>query len=188
MLFRAAGFEAPPEGTLEKIENILGLDGADSLRYADQKKGQHRTARLVRQGEQAELAGFVLAGDVSAQAWIKTLLQDELPAQGYGRLLLLPGARAPVALQSRGKPICTCFSVTDAEIDGCLNDITHAAGGAGYLVSDEERLLVLQDKLKCGTNCGSCVPEIKRLIRTAGQARPAAASGGRPVIPIKVLA
>ena len=188
MLFRAAGFEAPPEGTLEKIENILGLDGADSLRYADQKKGQHRTARLVRQGEQAELAGFVLAGDVSAQAWIKTLLQDELPAQGYGRLLLLPGARAPVALQSRGKPICTCFSVTDAEIDGCLNDITHADGGAGYLASDDEQLQALQDKLKCGTNCGSCVPEIKRLIRTAGQARPAAASGGRPVIPIKVLA
>jgi len=192
VLFRAAGFEAPPEGTLERIENILGLDGADSLRYADQKKGQHRTARLARQGEQAELAGFVLAGEVSAQAWIKTLLQDELPAQGYGRLLLLPGARAPVALQSRGKPICACFSVTDAEIDGCLNDITHASGGAGYLASDEERLLVLQDKLKCGTNCGSCVPEIKRIIRTATETRHLSSSdgtaAGRAVIPLKAIA
>ena len=190
VLFRAAAFEAPPAGLLEKIEGILGLGGADVLRYADRKKGQHRTARLVRHGEQAELAGFVLAGDVSAQAWIKTLLQDELPAQSYGRLLLLPGAKAPVALQSRGKPVCTCFSVTDAEIGACLTDITHAVGGAGYLASDDERLLVLQDKLKCGTNCGSCVPEIKRIIRTATQARPAATgpTGGRTVIPIKVLA
>ncbi|HQS01530.1 molybdopterin dinucleotide binding domain-containing protein, partial [Polaromonas sp.] len=186
VLFRAAAFEAPPAGVLEKIEGILGLGGTDVLRYADRKKGQHRTARLVRHGEQAELAGFVLAGDVSAQAWIKTLLQDELPAQSYGRLLLLPGAKAPVALQSRGKPVCTCFSVTDAEIGACLTDITHAVGGAGYLASDDERLLVLQDKLKCGTNCGSCVPEIKRIIRTTAQAR--AATGGRTVIPIKVLA
>ncbi len=188
VLFRAAGFEAPPEGLLQKIESILGLGGADALRYVDRKKGQHRTARLVHQGDKVELTGFVLAGDTSAQAWIKTLLQDELPAQSYGRLLLLPGAKAPVALQPRGKPVCTCFSVTDTEIGACLADITHAVGGAGYLASDDERLQALQDKLKCGTNCGSCVPEIKRLIRTAGQARPAAASGGRPVIPIKVLA
>ncbi|MDO8370503.1 MAG: (2Fe-2S)-binding protein, partial [Polaromonas sp.] len=158
------------------------------LRYADRKKGQHRTARLVRHGEQAELAGFVLAGDVSAQAWIKTLLQDELPAQSYGRLLLLPGAKAPVALQSRGKPVCTCFSVTDAEISTCLADITTAVGGGGLLASDDERLRALQDRLKCGTNCGSCVPEIKRIIRTAAQSRPATATGGRTVIPIKVLA
>ncbi|MDO8441523.1 MAG: molybdopterin-dependent oxidoreductase, partial [Polaromonas sp.] len=188
VLFRAAAFEAPPEGMLEKIEGILGLGGTDVLRYADKKKGQHRTARLVRHGEQAELAGFVLAGDVSAQAWIKTLLLDELPAQSYGRLLLLPGAKAPVALQSRGKPVCTCFSVTDAEIGACLTDITQAAGGAGYLASDDERLRVLQDKLKCGTNCGSCVPEIKRIIRTAAETRPAATAVGRSVIPIKVLA
>lgn len=191
VLFRAAAFEAPPDGLLQKIEGILGLDGADALRYVDRKKGQHRTALLVRKGENAELAGFVLAGDVSAQAWIKTLLQDELPAQSYGRLLLLPGAKAPVALQSRGKPVCTCFSVTDTEIGTCLTDITTAAGGAGYLASDDERLAVLQDKLKCGTNCGSCVPEIKRMIRTATEARHAAADsapGGRTVIPIRVVA
>jgi assimilatory nitrate reductase catalytic subunit len=190
VLFRAAAFEAPPEGLLQKIEGILGLDGADALRYVDRKKGQHRTARLLRRGEDAELTGFVLAGDISAQAWIKTLLQDELPAQSYGRLLLLPGARAPVALQSRGKPVCSCFSVTDAEIGSCLADITTAVGGAGLLASDEDRLLALQNKLKCGTNCGSCVPEIKRLIRTASQASPplSGAGGGRPVIPIKMLA
>ncbi len=194
VLFRAAGFEAPAQELLAQIETILGLDGSDVLRYADKKKGQHRTARLVRKGkqqEEAELTGFVLAGDVSAQAWIKTLLQDELPAQAYGRMLLLPGAKAPVALQSRGKPVCTCLGVSDAEIGACLTDITHAAGGAGFLASDEERLRILQDKLKCGTNCGSCVPEIKRIIRSASESRPLASGGtaaGRTVIPIRVVA
>ncbi|GAB3474283.1 nitrate reductase [Polaromonas eurypsychrophila] len=197
VLFRAAGFEAPEAGLLGKIETILGLDGTNALRYVDKKKGQHRTARLVRKGQQhdeAELAGFMLAGDVSAQAWIKTLLQDELPAQAYGRLLLLPGAKAPVALQSRGKPVCSCFSVSDTDIGDCLNEITSAVGGAGYLASDADRLLLLQDKLKCGTNCGSCVPEIKRFIRTATDTRLAtpdssdSSAAGRTVIPIRVVA
>ncbi|MDW5443325.1 molybdopterin-dependent oxidoreductase [Polaromonas sp. SM01] len=181
VLFRAAGFEAPPDGMLEKIETILGLGGADVLRYADKKKGQRRTARLIRDGDQARLAGFVLAGDVSAQAWIKTLLQDELPAQTYGRLLLLSGAKAPVALPSRGKPVCTCFSVSDEQINTCLSDMDQALGGAAFLASADERLLGLQEQLKCGTNCGSCVPEIKRLIRSHAVVK-------RTVIPIKVLA
>ena len=52
--------------------------------------------KLVRSGSQALLDGFLLAGDTSAEAWIKTLLQDSLPAQSYGRLLLVPGSKAPV--------------------------------------------------------------------------------------------
>jgi assimilatory nitrate reductase catalytic subunit len=90
----------------------------------------------------------VLAGDTSAEAWIKTLLQEELPAQAYGRLLLVPGAKAPVAVQSRGKQVCTCFNVTDppSRPPGRLHG------------TDGERLASLQAALKCGTNCGSCVP------------------------------
>ncbi len=189
VLFRAAGFEAPTEKMLAKIETILGLDGTDSLRYADQKKGQHRTVRLQRQGERAELAGFVLAGDISAQAWIKTLLQDELPAQSYGRLLLLPGAKAPAALQPRGKPVCICFSVTDAAINACLSDMAVAAGGAGFLSSDADRLIGLQEQLQCGTNCGSCMPELHRLVRSSRAASPAGARPmDRAVIPVHRVA
>ena len=185
VLFRAAGHEAPTAETLARIERILGLDGTDTLRYADRKKGQHRTARLHRVGNRTKLVGFVLAGDTSAEAWIKTVLQDELPAQAYGRLLLLPGAKAPVAVQSRGQLVCTCLNVTDAAIGNHLQLLHRGGGGAGYLGTDEERLASLQETLKCGTNCGSCVPELKRLIRSA---RKAPAPGGdttqRTVIPI----
>jgi assimilatory nitrate reductase catalytic subunit len=186
LLFRAAGHEAPADEILATLERVLGLSGVDVLRYADRKRGQRRTVRLIRNGANAELNGFVLAGDTSAQAWIKTLLQDELPAQAYGRLLLLPGARAPVAVQSRGKLVCTCLNVSDAAIDEHLAVLAHGGGGFGHLNTDEERLASLQASLKCGTNCGSCVPELKRRIRSARtEAAPGTGSTLRAVIPIR---
>jgi assimilatory nitrate reductase catalytic subunit len=156
VLFRAAAYEAPPDDVLARIEGLLALDTPEALRYADRKKGQRRTMRLARKGDIAQLEGFVLAGDTSAEVWIKTLLQDELPAQAYGRLLLVPGAKAPVAVQSRGKQVCTCLNVTDEAINACLS---RCSG------SDDQRLATLQDRLKCGTNCGSCIPELKRLVK-----------------------
>ena len=189
VLFRAAGQEAPPDDMVANIERILGLAGVDALHYADRKKGQRRTVRLVRMGEHAELAGFVLAGDTSAEAWIKTLLLDELPAQAYGRMLLLPGARPPVAVQSRGKPVCTCLNVTDMAIEAHLTDISQGGGGAGYLASDDDRLASLQGALKCGTNCGSCMPELKRMVRASRNAVVAAPGpAARAFIPIQRVA
>ncbi|MGZ5195744.1 MAG: nitrate reductase [Ramlibacter sp.] len=156
VLLRAAAHEAPPDELLARIEALLGLGEGEALHYVDRKRGQRRKMRLVRQGEEARLEGFLLAGDTSAERWIKTLLQDELPAQAYGRLLLVPGAKPPVAVQSRGKQVCTCFNVTDAAIGDYL---------AGCVGPDEARLASLQSALKCGTNCGSCVPELKRMVR-----------------------
>jgi len=160
VLLRAAAHEAPPDAALERIESLLGLAGSDTLRYADKKRGQRRAARLVRRADGATtLEGIVLAGDTSAEGWLKTLLQEELPAQTYGRLLLVPGAKPPVAVQSRGKPVCTCFNVTDTAITA---ELARCHG------TDDDRLAQLQGQLRCGTNCGSCVPELKRMVRSTG--------------------
>ncbi len=158
VLFRAAAYEAPPDDLVEQIEALLGAAGADALRYADRRKGQRRAVKLERHGDEVRLEAFVLAGDTSAEAWIKTLLQDELPAQAYGRMLLVPGAKAPVAVQARGRQVCTCFNVTEPEINKYL---------AGVDGTETNQLAALQTELKCGTNCGSCVPELKRLVRSA---------------------
>ncbi|WP_431604147.1 (2Fe-2S)-binding protein, partial [Acidovorax soli] len=34
--------------------------------------------------------------------------------------------------------------------------------------TDDDRLAQLQGQLRCGTNCGSCVPELKRMVRNTG--------------------
>jgi len=173
VLFRAAAHLAPPDELLIQIEKILGLTTPDVLHYADKKRGQRRTVRLTRVADHAELTGFLLAGDTSAEAWIKTVLEGELPAQSYGRLLLSPGAKAPVAVEARGKLVCTCLNVTDAAIEGYLKNVQG---------NDTERLEALQITLKCGTNCGSCVPELKRMVRSIIGTAP------RSVIPIRQIA
>ncbi|RST53324.1 nitrate reductase [Variovorax sp. DXTD-1] len=157
ILFRAAAHDAPDDELIDRIEGLLGLRGSDALRYADRRRGQRRVARLVRRADgNAGLEAFLLGGDTTAEAWIGTLLREEIPAQTYGRLLLSPGARAPVAVQSRGQTVCTCFNVTDLAIQG---ELGRCSG------TPEERLASLQGALKCGTNCGSCLPELKRMVR-----------------------
>mgnify|MGYP001792049857 FL=1 len=158
VLFRAAGHEAPPDALLLKLEQLLGLSESNVLRYVDQKKGQRRCVKLVRNDVPATLDAFLLAGDTRAPGWIMTLLLDQLPAQSYGRLLLLPGAKAPLVLPARGKQVCACFNVSDVAIEA---ELTHCSG------SPAQRLASLQKALECGTNCGSCVPELQRMIRSS---------------------
>jgi assimilatory nitrate reductase catalytic subunit len=157
VLLRAAAYEAPLDEVMLQIEAAFSLAGPETLRYSDRKKGQRRAVRLLRHGDAAQLEAFLLSGDVRAEAWIRTLLQEQLPAQCYGRLLLVPGAKPPVAVRSRGKQVCTCFNVAENEIASCLME---AQG------SDAARLSTLQGRLKCGTQCGSCVADLKRMVAT----------------------
>jgi len=156
LLFRAAAHEAPDAALIADIEALLLLHSADTLRYADRRLQQHRAVRLRSTGEGRKLEGFLLAGDTSAEVWLKALLQDELQADAYGRLLLMPGAKAPVAVKAKGKQVCTCFNVSEEAIQ------SHLIASEG---SDEQRLSRLQSELKCGTNCGSCIPELRRLVK-----------------------
>jgi assimilatory nitrate reductase catalytic subunit len=159
VLFRAASHEAPSDAVLESIEAILDLEGPYILRYLDKKRGQRRAMKLLHgKGDDVTLDAFMLAGDTSAQSWIKTLLQDELSADVYGRTLLVPGAKPPVAVVSRGKAVCTCFNVTDVAIDAELVNCTGSA---------KDRLTTLQTRLQCGTHCGSCVPQLQRMVRAS---------------------
>jgi assimilatory nitrate reductase catalytic subunit len=161
LLFRAAAYEPANVELLSRIEALLGLGGENVLHYVDKRRGQRRSMRLEMSDGNALLEGFLLAGDTSAEAWIKTVLQDELPAQSYGRQLLVPGAKAPVAVASRGKQVCSCFNVSETAIDEVL---ATASGPA------DARLQHLKEMLQCGTNCGSCVPELQRIVRVRLQA------------------
>jgi assimilatory nitrate reductase catalytic subunit len=158
VLFRAADRQAAPDALLQEIEALLQLDRPEVVRYADSSRGQRRAIRLQRTTTDATLEGFLLAGDTRAQSWMTTLLQDEQPTQSYGRALLAPGATPPIPVQSRGKTVCNCFNVTDSAIESTLAECTGFAA---------DRLEALQNSLKCGTNCGSCVPQLLRMVRAS---------------------
>ena len=171
VLFRSAAHEPPPSTLIERIESLLGLTTDETLRYADKRRQQRRSARLQRMGDDVTLEAFLLSGDTSAESWIKTLLQDEQSADRYGRLLLRPGAEAPVTVVARSPQVCACFNVGEEAI---RNTVARCAG------TENERLASLQDQLKCGTNCGSCLPELRRLIRAEYQKNDSLAGPAEP--------
>ena len=61
--------------------------------------------------------------------------------------------------------VCNCLDVTELEIAATL---ARCSG------SIEVRLAQLQATLKCGTQCGSCLPALRRLVQHVQQSQPAA--------------
>ncbi|HES75506.1 MAG TPA: nitrate reductase, partial [bacterium] len=81
------------------------------------------------------------------------------PSASAGRLALLAG-RAPAGGADIGRIVCSCFRVGEVAIQNAI--------AAGCVTAE-----ALGAQLKCGTNCGSCIPELKALIQA--QQRGAAA-------------
>jgi len=176
VLFRAASSEAPGTEILFAIEKILKFNGTESLRYLDARRCQLRSIRLqsnlgiqspnsdsmpqvnAQASGDTKLEAFIIAGDTSSESWLKTLLQTKSSTKDYGRRLLMTGSKAPVALAKAGKTVCSCVGVNDIAI------LEHLKLSEGV---HDQKLTSLQSVLKCGTQCGSCVPELRRMIGQA---------------------
>ena len=122
----------------------------------DARRGQRRALRLTQQDGHSQVAALLLAGDTRAGSWLRTLLKDRLPAEAYGARLLAAQASAPAGLAARGKVVCNCLGVSESAIATALDDISG---------DEAQRLAQLQAGLRCGTQCGSCLPELKRMVR-----------------------
>jgi assimilatory nitrate reductase catalytic subunit len=70
--------------------------------------------------------------------------------------MLLSG-RSTEGVVSTGPVVCACFGVGRASICDAIADGARSAADIGA-------------RLKAGTNCGSCIPELKRLIAQADTA------------------
>ncbi len=155
-LFRAADDYAAEKNVIEEIESRFGIEGAQVLRYDDRKRGNSRHI-LVEDGK---LKAVSLSGDTSAEHWLKQYLEGEQSVASLGRLLLRPSDTPPQNFRARGRIVCNCFNVAETEIADVLMTQSATAGD----ITAEAALAGLQQKLKCGTNCGSCVPELKKII------------------------
>jgi assimilatory nitrate reductase catalytic subunit len=81
--------------------------------------------------------------------WLASQLAQ--PIAEADRRVLLSG-RAAGEQSAQGAMICSCFQVSETQI--------RTAIGAGCRDS-----AALGAQLRCGTNCGSCIPELNRLIK-----------------------
>jgi len=176
--WRAAAHEAAPAAVMARIESLLGLDDPLALRYVDARRGPRRTIALRTDGKETQrVDAFLIAGHTEAEPWLRALLVDGQPAQTYGRALWRAGATPPAALPARSPQVCTCHDVSEARILKALSVIDGAPGA---------RLATLQQQLRCGTSCGSCLPALRGLASeaptaaTPAQARQGAEYSGAP--------
>ena len=151
-----------PEDRLAPIDAVLGCAESDPvLRLSDPKRGIDKRARI--EGE--ALIALRLAGESAAFDWLVDAMAS---GQAVGPLrpwLFAPVAKAPDAVPTSGRTVCSCFGVSESRIREAV-----AAG------ADLERL---QSELKCGTSCGSCLPELRRIVGAGAAAAAAAAAAGR---------
>jgi assimilatory nitrate reductase catalytic subunit len=144
VVFNAWG--APlPAAELAELDALLGLDHAMTLRFDDPRRDIHKRALI----EDGELVAVRLAGETAGAGWLRDMMTGNAPLEPVRRWLLAPLATPPAGGNARGRVVCNCFDVAEAEI---LDDFKSGLD-----------LAALQGKRKCGTSCGSCLPELKRL-------------------------
>jgi assimilatory nitrate reductase catalytic subunit len=153
--------ERPPASWQEWAGALLG-PVEERLELSD-SAGRYRGARVVNDRLQA----CVFAGTTKAlpsRTWLASLFAEEV-LTSTSRAALLAGRSAKPGMES-GPIVCSCFSVGRSTL---LRAIRSQA-----LVSAEQ----VGEALRAGTNCGSCVPELKALIASATEDAPHSATAG----------
>ncbi|MBT9503983.1 MAG: molybdopterin-dependent oxidoreductase [Burkholderiaceae bacterium] len=153
--FEGASAAPLTQALITAFADALGLNQPGLLRYVDARRGRCRLLRLAGAGEEARLQAVLRVGEGREGAWLLNLWREAEPVAPHGRWLLAPEAGAPAGLVERSAQICNCLDVSEARISDCLG---RASGDAGT------RLATLQAELRCGTQCGSCLPSLRRLV------------------------
>ncbi|MCF7202975.1 nitrate reductase [Pseudomonas oligotrophica] len=146
LVIRAAAATAPPAALLEAIDRRLGLLQGPVLAYDDPRRGVGKRVRL----QDGRLLALRLAGETAARDWLKGVWERGSVEADLRRWLLAPLSAPPGATLAADPTLCNCLNVGRGAV---------CAGIARGLDLDG-----LKRTLGCGTSCGSCVPEIKRLL------------------------
>jgi len=149
------GYLLADNADLARWQSWFGaLAGGELAEYRDFGGGVFRAAWFA--DDRIEACLFLGpardAGDWDA---VKTLFAAESLGDDQRRMLL--SGKSADGLASAGPIVCACFGVGRTTICDAI------AAGAGSAAD-------IGAQLKAGTNCGSCIPELKRLIAQAGAA------------------
>lgn len=126
-------------------------DPSDWIEYQDRRRGTYRAAVLRR----GRIEAVVFVGKAGERPTMERLggLFAEPCVDGQGRRSLL--ANSAASNTTAGPVICACFQVGRPAILAAI-----ASEGVASVEA-------IGRVLGAGTNCGSCVPELRDLLRTA---------------------
>ena len=148
VVLRAWGAVDSPPPTAELLAELaaaIGLDTPAALAFSDMRRHIAKRALI----EDDRLVGALLCNETRATDWLLDLIARGGSAQDLRKWIFAPLAAPPASAPARGRIVCNCFDISENEIAASL-----AAG---------LDLAAVQAQLKCGTSCGSCLPELRRM-------------------------
>jgi assimilatory nitrate reductase catalytic subunit len=153
--YELAGAEPLPDASAY-ARSLLGADEADPTAWSeflDSSGAHYRAARF--EGGRLGASLFISSdNDLPGRDWLVQLFaQSDL--QPEQRLRVLAGSPGKGA-EDIGRVICSCFSVG-------VNTLMEAIRGRNLSTPEQ-----IGELLQAGTNCGSCIPELRSLIAEAG--------------------
>ncbi|MDB5803207.1 MAG: molybdopterin oxidoreductase [Betaproteobacteria bacterium] len=159
-----------PNAVLDQLDRLLDLtEPARVMRYVDARRGVEKAARI----DDGLMTSVCLSGETAAADWLKGMMLERASLDAVRPWILAPVSSPPQGSLARGVIICNCLNVAEMEIRA------DAAAGLDFAAC--------QAKRKCGTSCGSCVPEVKRIIARTPRAEPIALPGGQTGDSARVL-
>ncbi len=146
--YEIAGRRAPGNWPAWARRLLAAESAEDWIDYTDAAAGTYRAAFL--RDEQLQTCLFISRRpDLPSRTWLASLFQK--PRLNLAeRVHLLAGRPADPAADG-GALVCACFSVGRNAIEAAIRQGCADARAIGK-------------QLKAGTNCGSCVPELNRLL------------------------
>jgi assimilatory nitrate reductase catalytic subunit len=154
LLIRAASAFAPDPKLLRDIDECLGLLDGPVLAYDDPRRSIGKRVRI----ENGRITAIRLAGETLAQHWLQSLWLEGRADEQLRRWLLAPLSAPPGQIDAASignKTLCNCKNVSQNAVCAGIRRGLDLQG--------------LKQELGCGTQCGSCVPEIKRLLAATAQ-------------------
>jgi assimilatory nitrate reductase catalytic subunit len=142
--------EVHSEGILRRLLRISA--DAELVSYSDPRKAMFRYAGILHGRLEACVFFGPPGADFAGVEQAKALLGREI--SHLERIALLAGTSGSGSAKPAGKIVCSCFSVSQ--------DTILAAIQADGLTSAAQ----IGARLKAGTNCGSCIPELKKLLQS----------------------
>jgi len=133
--------------SLGLIEFPANDENYETITMLDQRSRYYKKCVIYKD----KLVGAILMGDKSEFQQYKDLIGEGIELADKRQQLLRPGMGE--AKQVVGKLICSCNNVGEGNIEEAIK------GGCNSLKS-------LCEKTGAGTGCGSCRPEVKKILET----------------------
>ena len=130
------------------VKKQLGQDG-EWLEYFDRDAKRFRAGKIIDN----RLESIIFIADehnLPTRSWLSQLFSEQILSDEM-RMSLLAG-KPGAGLPDIGQMVCACFGVGENTIKDAISS------GSAKTVEEIGTLL------KAGTNCGSCIPELKKFI------------------------